>query len=128
MDRPVTLGRSTVAVTGAGGFIGRALCERLTASGAEVRGLDLDSAAAERVEATGAAFVLCDTTEPAAVERALSGCELVVHTAARVSDWGPMTEFVRVNVGGTRNVLDAARYAGVTRVVHVSSVAAFGYE
>ena len=52
----------------------------------------------------------------------------MVHTAARVSDWGPMDDFVRVNVGGTRNVLDAAARAGCQRVVHVSSVATWGYE
>ena len=52
----------------------------------------------------------------------------MVHAAARVSDWGPMSDFVRVNVGGTKNVLDAAARAGATQVVHVSSVAIWGYE
>jgi len=51
-----------------------------------------------------------------------------VHTAAIVSDWGPMERFVEVNVRGTRNVLDAARAGGATRVVHLSSVASWGYE
>jgi nucleoside-diphosphate-sugar epimerase len=115
-------------VTGAGGFIGRALCARLVSSGAAVAGLELDRGAADRVAGTGASFVHCDTTDRDAVRGALDGVELVVHTAARVSDWGPSDEFVRVNVGGTENVLDAAREAGCERVVHLSSVAIWGYE
>jgi nucleoside-diphosphate-sugar epimerase len=116
---------SRVAVTGAGGFIGGAVCRRLLSDGAEVVGLDLP-AAASRVEATGATFAACDVTDADAVRAALDGVPHVVHTAAIVSDWGPMAEFVRVNVGGTRNVLDAA--AGAERVVHVSSVAIWGHD
>ena len=48
-----------------------------------------------------------------------------MHTAALVGDWGALEDFVAVNVRGTRNVLDAA---GAARVVHVSSVATWGYE
>jgi nucleoside-diphosphate-sugar epimerase len=50
-----------------------------------------------------------------------------VHTAAYVRDWGTMEEFVRVNVGGTANVLDAADRAGTDRVLHISSVVVYGY-
>ena len=56
---------------------------------------------------------------------ALEGADGVVHTAALVGDWGALEDFVAVNVRGTRNVLDAA---GAARVVHVSSVATWGYE
>lgn len=116
---------SRVAVTGAGGFIGAAVCRRVVDGGGEAIGLDLP-AAAPAVEATGARFVACDVTDASAVAAALAGARHVVHTAAIVSDWGPMEEFVRVNVDGTRNVLDAA--AGAERVVHVSSVAIWGHD
>jgi nucleoside-diphosphate-sugar epimerase len=116
---------SRVAVTGAGGFIGAAVCRRLVDDGVEVAGLDLPSAG-DRVRATGAGFVACDVTDASAVAGALRDVPHVVHTAAIVSDWGPMDEFVRVNVGGTRNVLDAARDAD--RVLHVSSVAIWGHD
>jgi nucleoside-diphosphate-sugar epimerase len=104
---------STVAVTGAKGFIGSALARRLAGDGHDVVPIDLPET---------------DVTDAAAVERAIAGCDLVVHTAAIVDDDGRMEDFVRVNVGGTRNVLDAAEKAGVERVVHLSSVAVFGYD
>jgi 2-alkyl-3-oxoalkanoate reductase len=124
----MTLAGVRVGVTGAGGFIGRAVCAALTAQGADVVGLDVTSDARPRVQETGATFVECDTRDAPAVELALSECRLVVHTAAIVSDWGSMADFVAVNVGGTRNVLDAASAAGAERIVHISSVAAWGYE
>ena len=104
---------SKVAVTGAMGFIGAAVCARLEADGHEVARIDLPDV---------------DVTDAAALEGALAGCDLVVHTAAIVDDAGEMAEFVRVNVGGTRNVMDAAERAGVDRVVHLSSVAVWGYD
>ncbi len=102
-----------VAVTGAAGFIGAAACARLAADGHEVVGLDVRGP------------LRADVTDPAGLVRALDGADAIVHTAALVSDWGAMADFVRVNVAGTRNVLDAARGRPV---VHVSSVAAWGYE
>ena len=104
---------STVAVTGSRGFIGAAVCERLRADGNEIVEIDLPDV---------------DVTDAAAVDSALAGCDLAVHTAAIVDDDGAMEDFVRVNVGGTRNVLDAAAKQGVERVVHLASVAVWGYE
>lgn len=91
-------------------------------------GLDADPGAADRVRDSEAEFVQCDVTDAAAIASALGDAELVVHTAAIVSDWGKMDDFVRVNVRGTRNVLDAAGAAGARRVVHLSSVVTWGFE
>jgi nucleoside-diphosphate-sugar epimerase len=102
-----------VAVTGAAGFIGAAVCARLAADGHDVIAVDLRG---ERP---------ADITDPEALARAFAGADAIVHTAAVVTDWGAMQDFVRVNVGGTRNVLDVA---DGRPVVHVSSVAAWGYE
>ena len=116
------------AVTGAGGFIGNAICRRLAVEGAEVVGVDVDPAAAGRVKTAGAAFVEADVADREALGAALEQASLVVHTAAQVRDWGSMDEFVRVNVAGTANVLDACAEAGADRVVHISSVVVYGYD
>jgi nucleoside-diphosphate-sugar epimerase len=115
------------AVTGAAGFIGGAVCRRLVAAGAEVTGLDVAEDQASRVRESGASFALSDIADRESVRAALEGAELVVHAAALVHEWGEMEEFVRVNVGGTANVCDAAAEVGAERVVHLSSVVVYGY-
>ena len=120
---------SAVAVTGAAGFIGTAVCRRLVAEGHDVIGVDVAVAAAGRVAETGAQFRPADVADRGAVRGALDGAELVVHTAALLPGPGNgMADSVRVNVGGTENVCISARDAGVKRVVHLSSVAAWGYD
>jgi nucleoside-diphosphate-sugar epimerase len=115
------------AVTGAAGFIGGAVCRRLVEAGAEVRGLDVAEEQAERVRRAGASFAPVDVSDRDDVRAALEGAELVIHAAAYVHEWGEMDEFIRVNVGGTANVLEAAANAGAERVVHISSVVVYGY-
>ena len=113
-----------ILVTGANGFIGRALCSEALARGAAVRGVTR---------------ALCDL--PIGVENfavggidgntdwqdVLTGCEVVVHLAARVhvmqeATADPLTEFRRVNVQGTLNLARQAAAAGVRRFVFVSSI------
>jgi nucleoside-diphosphate-sugar epimerase len=65
--------------------------------------------------------VLGDITDGAMVARAMDGCVAVVHLAAKVSMVGDRRDFERTNVAGTSVVLDAARLAGVSRFVQVSS-------
>jgi nucleoside-diphosphate-sugar epimerase len=117
-----------IAVTGAAGFIGSAVAERLAADGAKVIGIEVSPALAEGVGSAVAESRVADISDPAAITEALEGVQLVVHTAAYVREWGEMDEFIRVNVVGTTNVLDAAEAAGAERVVHLSSVVVYGYE
>ena len=116
------------AVTGAGGFIGSATCRRLAAEGAEVIGVDVNPAVEVSIAETGAEFRSADITDREATIEALRDAEIVVHTAAYVREWGPMRDFIPVNVRGTVNVLDAADAAGAERVVHLSSVVVYGYD
>jgi nucleoside-diphosphate-sugar epimerase len=104
-----------IAVTGASGFIGAAVCKRLRADGDEVAGIDVAGDPDRRA----------DVAEPSSTVAALAGADAVVHAAAIVSERGRMRDFVRVNVRGTRNVLDAA---GPRRTVVIASVAGWGYE
>lgn len=107
-----------VFVTGAGGFIGRALTDRLVADGATVTGVDL-AAVPERGVVAG------DVSEAGPWQAPVAGADVVVHTAALVSNAHDLEASWRVNVLGTRNALDAAAAGGVKRFVHISSVRAF---
>jgi nucleoside-diphosphate-sugar epimerase len=114
----------TAFVTGGSGFIGGALIERLRAEGWDVRALARSDAAAAKVRERGAEPFGGDVSDPAALAAAASGAEVAFHAAAKVEDWGDPTEFERVNVQGTRNVIDACRQSGVRRLVHVGTEAA----
>jgi nucleoside-diphosphate-sugar epimerase len=111
----------SVFVTGASGFMGRAVAAHYRAAGAAVRGVDL-------VADPSLAVVAGDTSIEGEWMRAMEGCELVVHTAALVSLRGDARRFWEVNVLGTRRVIDAAIRAGAARFVHISSVTAFGFD
>ncbi len=119
-------------VTGGAGFIGGHLCERLIALGWRVRVLDDFSsgrdenlrAIADRVE-----VIHGDLRDAEAVAKAVEGVEVVFHQGAVPSVPRSVAEPVRtnsVNVDGTLLVLDAARGAGVRRVVYAASSSAYG--
>lgn len=108
-----------VVVTGAAGFLGRALGARLRAAGVEVVGID-------RAADPASGIVAGDISEPGGWTRAFEGCDAVVHTAAMVGMPTDTSTFWAVNVRGVRLVLEAAARAGLRRAVHVSSVVTFG--
>ena len=91
------------------------MAERLRAEGDEVIGIDIAGDPDRRA----------DVADPASIVSALAGADAIVHAAAIVAERGRMEDFVRVNVRGTRNVLDAA---SARRVVVLASVAGWGYE
>ncbi len=111
-----------VVVTGAAGFIGSVLVARLEAEGATVQGLDLRAGPSPTLH-----LDVTDGAEVMDVFRRLSP-RVVVHAAAVVDDRGPAERFQQVNVAGTQNVLDAAAAARVERFVHLSSIAALGFD
>jgi nucleoside-diphosphate-sugar epimerase len=125
---------TTALVTGATGFIGRRLVARLARDGHRVRALVLpgeDPGAVPELAGLGRALdvVRADVTDADGVAAAVRGAGRVYHLAAVVGDWGPNGSedaFERINVGGTRNVLDAAAAGGVERVVMVSSIVVYG--
>jgi len=107
---------TTVLVTGASGMLGRGVAQRLVDDGWDVRTLQRRPSGVE-----GAHDVQGSVTDPEIVARAVDGVGAVVHLAAKVDIVGPEAEYRAVNVDGTRTLLDAARAAGVSRTVFVSS-------
>jgi nucleoside-diphosphate-sugar epimerase len=105
-----------VLVTGASGFLGRAVAAELVAAGHEVRALQRRPS-----RVTGVTDVLGSVTDVSLVARAADGVDGVVHLAAKVSLAGDPREFHTVNVAGTRLLVDAAERVGVSRFVQVSS-------
>jgi nucleoside-diphosphate-sugar epimerase len=110
-----------VCITGASGFIGRRLAERLRTQGVEVMGVD-------RAADPQNGVVAGDISRPGAWQKAAEGCDVVIHTAALVGMPSDESGFWEVNVRGTRNALEAARDAGAKRFVHFSSVVTFGLD
>lgn len=119
-----TLNGKAVLVTGATGFLGSALVRRLVAEGAHVRALARSPRKAEAIREI-AEIVTGDITDAGGVQEAAQGCDYVFHAAAAFRQW---EEQQRVNVDGTHNVALAAANASVQRLIHVSSIAVYGYE
>jgi NAD dependent epimerase/dehydratase len=126
-----------VLVTGAGGFIGSHLVERLVELGASVRPLVrynsrndwgllelLPAAVKDQLE-----VVAGDITDPFGVARAMAGCQVVFHLAALIAipySYIAPSQYVAVNCSGTLNLLEAARQQGVERFVHTSTSETYG--
>ena len=128
---------SKILVTGAGGFIGSHLVERLAADGAQVRAFVeydsrgswgwLDDAAPETLDAVE--IIAGDIRDSHAVRQAMSGCDTVLHLAALIGipySYLAPESYVDTNVTGTLNIVQAATDLGVSRVVHTSASEVYG--
>jgi nucleoside-diphosphate-sugar epimerase len=114
----------TVLVTGASGLVGTHVLDALRARGERPRALVREHAVAA-VEALGADAVVGDVTDVITWQRAAAGVRAIVHSAALVASHDSFDEFTRVNVGGTRLAVEAARRTGA-RLIHISTVAVYG--
>lgn len=126
-----------VLVTGAGGFIGSHLVERLVAEGCAVRAMVhynsggsrgnlalLPQATLEKIE-----FFSCDVVDPFSVQKAVEGCSVVFHLAALIAipySYIAPQSYLTTNVAGTLNVMEACRSQGVEKVVHTSTSETYG--
>lgn len=124
-----------VLVTGAGGFIGSHLAERLVVEGAQVRALVHYNALGSRgwldtSPHTAAMNVMAgDICDPESVNKAVDGCDVVFHLAALIAipySYVAPRSYVRTNVEGTLNVLEACRTRGVKRLLHTSTSEVYG--
>jgi len=106
-------------VTGGGGFLGRAIVDRLVARGGQVR--SYARGAYPELADMGVETLRGDLTDADAVRAACGGCDVVFHVAARAGIWGRYQDYYEPNVRGTENVIAGCRAQGVSRLVFTSS-------
>jgi nucleoside-diphosphate-sugar epimerase len=114
-------------LTGATGFIGGRLAERLVQEGYAVRCLARPSSNTSALEQLDVEVSVGDLTDASSLAGAVAGCRYVCHCGALVSDWATTDEIIRINVGGTRKLLEAAAAASVRRFVHFSTTDVYGH-
>jgi len=120
---------TTILVTGASGFVGSHVLPELLGAGHRVAALVRSQKAGDivirRLPAAlvpGVELRTGDVLEPASLPAALSGVDAVVHLVALPRDWNGGKDLLRVNLGGTQNVLAAMQEAGVARLIHVGAL------
>lgn len=108
-----------VLVTGGGGFLGKAIVERLLVRGDAVRSFARGDY--PNLRALGVEISQGDLADSCAVAEAVADCEMVFHVAAKAGVWGPYQEYYRTNVVGTEAVLAACKRHKIRRLVYTSS-------
>ncbi len=118
----------TVLVTGAAGFLGGHLVDVLLERNESVRILVRPGEDISRYATTKVEVYQGDLTDHSSLEAAVDDVECVLHCAARTGPWGPEADYERVNVYGTKTLVETAMKAGVRRIVHVSSITVHGLD
>jgi nucleoside-diphosphate-sugar epimerase len=121
----MSLSGEKVMITGATGFLGNVLARRLLNEEIQIRILARTPEKAQRLLELGAEVIQGDINNSVAAKRAAEGCTCVFHLAAATT--GNLDLQRQANVEGTRSIIQAAIDANVQRVVHVSSIGAYGY-
>ena len=123
----------TILVTGATGFIGRRLVERLVEEeGANVRALARSAEKAtkfkQELSPLSVEVVIGDLSDLESLKNAAQGCQIIFHCAAWASDRGTREDFFKANVIGTKNIVDAATITKCQKFILVSSISVYGFE
>ncbi len=114
----------TTLVTGAAGFLGSHVARQLVSRGEEVRVLMRATSTNRAITDLSLEYVTGDLRDPASLDRAMAGVQKVFHVAADYRLWARRSqEIYDSNVGGTKNVLEAAKKAGVAQFIYTSTVA-----
>jgi dihydroflavonol-4-reductase len=114
----------TILVTGAAGFLGSHITRQLVARGETVRVLMRSSSSNRAISDLSLEYMTGDLRDSGSLERAMQGVERVFHVAADYRLWARKSrEIYDSNVGGTKNLLEAAKRAGIKQLVYTSTVA-----
>lgn len=115
-------------VTGGTGFVGAAVVRLLLSQGHAVRALVRRGSNLQNLDGLDVELAFGDLLDKESLRQAFKGCRRLYHVGAHYSLWEPSSEvFYRVNVDGTRKLLEAAMEEGVERVVYTSTVGTLGY-
>jgi ornithine--oxo-acid transaminase len=126
--KPIDPSRDNVTlITGATGFIGGHLAQRLVNEGHQVRCLVRVTSDTSLLDELDVEIAVGDLTSADSLTRAVDGCRHVLHCGALVSDWATADEIRHINLEGTRNLLRASVGASVQRFVHFSTTDVYGY-
>lgn len=116
---------NTVLVTGAPGWLGTRLVEELRKKGNKVRVLALKGSYIKPIERTGAEIITGNVLDKSSIEKTTKGVKTVVHCAGIIHP-KKAADFYRINVDGTRNVLESSANSGVGKFIFISSNSAQG--
>ena len=117
-------GAPKILVTGAAGFLGSHITRQLAARGADLRVLLRPSSNNRAIADLPLEYVTGDLRDAASLQRALAGVQRVFHVAADYRLWSKRSQDIYdSNVGGTKNLLEAAKLAGVEQFIYTSTVA-----
>ncbi len=115
-----------VFVTGITGMLGFAIARKLHEKGYKIKALIRKSSSTSHLKKFRIEFVQGSLLDTAFLSRAMKGCDVVIHAAALMSDWGSKKEFYNVNFEGTKSVFNAAIKANVKKFILISTTAVYG--
>jgi 2-alkyl-3-oxoalkanoate reductase len=116
---------ATYFITGGTGFVGSHVVEALRKAGHITKCLARPGSDTAFLQSLGAEVVPGDLTDAESLKKALAGVDVVIHSAAKVGDWGHVDEYRKVNVEGLRFLLEAARSVKLQAFVLVSSLGVY---
>lgn len=108
-----------VFVTGAGGFLGHALCSHLCSVGIDVVGFSRKTY--PELSKLGVTFIQGDIANKQALLTAMQGCDLVFHVASKAGVWGDKESYFSANVDGTENIINACQTLNIEHLVYTST-------
>jgi nucleoside-diphosphate-sugar epimerase len=112
-------------ITGATGFVGGHLAQACIAQGKQVSTIARATSNTAELDKLGVKVYRGDLRDPNVVRQALEDVEVVIHSAAKVGNWGPLEEYRAVNVEGLRGLLDACKGMALSRFIHLSSLGVY---